>query len=110
MALRAARIVSPTNSRRLRLRTAARTGVESVRWLLAASFDQAALMQALQHDLEQILITPSGKQAGPELTQYREVEARIAKLQAEGVLQVDPAAHRLGRLPVGQVLEEVKDG
>jgi hypothetical protein len=29
---------------------------------------------------------------------------------AEGVLQVDPAAYRLGRLPIRQVLEELKDG
>ena len=78
--------------------------------LLAAGLDQAALVQVLQHDLKQILIAPSGKQTGPELAQHGEVEARIVKLQAEGILQVNPAAHRLGRLPIGQVLEELKDG
>src|SRR4051812_28878772 len=78
--------------------------------LLATRLDQAALAQVLQHDLEQVLIASSGKQTGSELAQHGEVEARIAKLQAEGILQVDPTAHRLGRLPIGQVLEELKDG
>jgi hypothetical protein len=83
--------------------------VESVRCLPRA-LCQAALVQVLQHDLDQVLIAPSAKQAGSELAQHGEVEAWIAKLQAEGVFQVDPAAHRLDRLPVGQVLEELKDG
>jgi hypothetical protein len=87
-----------------------RQNVGGVGALLAARLDQAAFAQALQHDLEQTLIASPGEQAGPELAQHGEVEARILKVQAEGVLQVDPAAHRLGRLPVGQVLEELKDG
>ena len=78
--------------------------------LLAARLDQAALAQVLQHDLEQVLIVFSGKQARSELTENGKVKARILKLQAQGVLQVDPTAHRLGRLPVGQVLEELKHG
>jgi hypothetical protein len=83
--------------------------VESVRCLPRA-LCQAALVQVLQHDLEQVLIASSGKQAGPELAQHGEVETRIGRFQAEGILQVDPAAYRLGCLPVGQVLEELKDG
>ena len=67
--------------------------------LLATCPDQAALVQVLQHDLKQILIASPGEQAGPEFAQHGEVEARIAKLQTQGVLQVDPAAYRLGRLP-----------
>ena len=67
--------------------------------MLAARLDQAALAQVLQHDLEQVLIVFSGKQARSELTENGKVKARILKVQAQGVLQVDPTAHRLGRLP-----------
>src|SRR5512132_540740 len=65
-----------------------RQNVGGVGALLAARLDQAALAQALQHDLEQALILSPGNQAGSEFTQNGEVEARILKLQAQGVLQV----------------------
>jgi hypothetical protein len=42
--------------------------VSGVGALPAARLDQAALAQALQHDLEQVLILSPGKQTGSELT------------------------------------------
>src|SRR4051794_9609594 len=47
--------------------------------LLAARLDQAALAQVLQHNLEQVLIVFSGKQARSELTENGKVKARILK-------------------------------
>lgn len=36
------------------------------------------------------------------------VEPRVVQLQGEGVLEVDPAPDRLGRLPVGEVEQELQ--
>ena len=49
------------------------------------------------------------KQAGPELRQHREIEARAAQLQAQGILPADPGAHRLGGLPIRQSLRKRHD-
>src|SRR4051812_33688366 len=51
-----------------------RQNVSGVGALLAACLDQAALAQVLQHDLEQVLIVFSGKQARSELTENGEVK------------------------------------
>ncbi len=36
------------------------------------------------------------------------VEARIAELKAEGILPIQPAAHRIRRLPIRQPLHELQ--
>ena len=48
-------------------------------------------------------------QAGAKLAQHGVIEARIGQLQAEQVFPVDPAAHRVGGLPVGQPFHELHE-
>ena len=50
-----------------------------------------------------------GHQPRPELGQHAEVEAGVGQLEPERILPVDPGAHRVGRLPVAEVLEELED-
>lgn len=63
-----------------------------------------------QHRVEQHLLRPALDQAGPELAQHGAVKARVGQGQRQGILPVDPAAHRLGRLTVGQALGELEQG
>jgi hypothetical protein len=44
-----------------------------------------------------------------EFAQHRGVEACVVQLQAQGILPVDPRAHRVGGLVVGEVLGELQE-
>jgi hypothetical protein len=68
------------------------------------------LAAAVQNGVQQWLFGGAADQACAELTKYGEVEAGFRQFQAEGVLPVDAGADGIGRLPVGQVLDELKDG
>jgi hypothetical protein len=46
--------------------------------------------------------------AGAELGQHAEMEARIGQLKPQRILPVNPAAHRIGGLPVTEVLQKLK--
>ena len=63
-----------------------------------------------QHRVEQHLLRPTLDQMGSELAQHGAVEARVGQRQRQGILPVDPAADRLGRLTVGQPLGELEQG
>ena len=71
-------------------------------------FYQAGLLQPGQQQIQQQLLPPAGHQPGPELAQHGKIEPRIGQLQAQAVLPVDPAPHRISRLPVRQVLSELQ--
>lgn len=51
----------------------------------------------------------SGTAGGAEVAQHAVMEARIVQFQGYRVLEVDPAAHGLGGLPVGQPEQELQD-
>ena len=108
---KAARIVSPTRSSRLRMRTAARTWVESVRCRPVA--DQSEFTASVQEGVEELQFGLAVDQAGAELAEHGVVEAGIGKFQGEGVLPVDPPADGVGGLAVGEafdVLENANHG
>ncbi|GAA2155661.1 hypothetical protein GCM10009760_55780 [Kitasatospora kazusensis] len=71
--------------------------------LPATRLDQAGLLQPGQHEIEEGVGPAVLGETLAEVGQHTVVEAGIVQLQAEGVLDVDAAAHRLGRLTVGQV-------
>jgi len=50
------------------------------------------------------------QQPPPELAQHRAIEPVVAEFQAQRVLPVDPAAHRLGRLAIRQPFAELQEG
>ena len=52
----------------------------------------------------------SRHQARAELAQHRAVEASVGKRQAEQILPVDPAPHRISRLPIRQPFCELQQG
>ncbi|QCX76974.1 hypothetical protein C9F11_16570 [Streptomyces sp. YIM 121038] len=62
----------------------------------------------LQDVVEDLLPRFRLDQPGAELAEYGVVEARVGKLQAQGVFPVDPGPHRQGRLPIGQPLGELE--
>ena len=70
--------------------------------------DQAELAQPGQQRLQQRRLHPAFDQPGPELAQHAEIEPLIVQLQAQAVLPVQPAPHRIGGLPVGQVPGELQ--
>ena len=78
--------------------------------LPAARLEQAPRLAGLQQLAQQPLLGAAREQARAELAQHRVVEAGVGQLQPEQVLPVDPRPHRLGGLPVGQVLAELQDG
>ena len=86
-----------------------RDDVRGVGALLAARPDQALSRQLCQQRVQHHLLQAVGGDPGPELGQHRMVKARIATRQAQRVLPVDPGAHRLGGLTVGEVLRLLED-
>ena len=76
--------------------------------LLAARLDQALGHQPCQQRIQHHLLQPGPGHPAPELGQHRVVKARVIDWQAEQVLPVDPGPHRLGRLPVGEVLRPLQ--
>ena len=77
--------------------------------MLAARLEQSLVTKARQQRIEQDWAEIPVDQPPPELAQHREVEARVGQLQAEAVFPIDPAAHRLGRLSVGQAFDVLEN-
>jgi hypothetical protein len=71
---------------------------------------QAQLFEPVQQQVEDCPVHIPGHQPAPELAQHREIKALIIQRQAQAVLPVQPPPHRIGRLPVGQVLSELQHG
>ena len=78
--------------------------------LPAAHLEQAELPTAHEQLLEQALLSTALDQPGAELAQHRGIKARIGQLEAKQVLPIDPGAHRLGGLSIGQVFAELQQG
>ena len=99
----AARTVSPASSSRFRSRTAQHMGGIGALPLPAAPTRPSAASRASSASSAP---SPSriGDLPGRNSLSTRVVEPRIIQLQAQAVLPVDPAPHRIGGLPVGQVL------
>ncbi|GGL60238.1 hypothetical protein GCM10014719_71680 [Planomonospora parontospora subsp. antibiotica] len=72
--------------------------------LTPAAPQKAQLTQPLQEQLKDVFLLAVRDQAGAKAAEHREVEPRIGQLQAQRVLPLDPAPHRVGGLPIGQVL------
>jgi hypothetical protein len=53
--------------------------------------------------------SPRVDQPLPKPGQHRVIKPRISQLQAQGVLPVDPAPHRIRGLPISQILGELQD-
>jgi hypothetical protein len=76
--------------------------------LPAPLLEPATGARLLQYQVEQAPLGPTGHQTGAELGEHRMVEAGVGQLQAEGILPVQPAAHRIRRLAVGQPFHELQ--
>jgi hypothetical protein len=77
--------------------------------LLTPSLDQAVSLEVVKHPVQEQVLRPARYQARPELRQHAEVEARIGKLEPEGILPVDPRSHGISGLAIAEVLQELKD-
>ena len=78
--------------------------------LLPARLDQVFGRQPFQQRVQRRLLQPGVGDPVPELREHRVVEARVIERQPEQVLPVDPGPHRLGCLPVGELLRPLQDG
>jgi hypothetical protein len=76
--------------------------------LTGALAHQSGLLQALQRQIQQTVDAIVTGQALAEVGQHAVVEARIVQLHGQGVLEVHAAAHRLSRLTVRQVEQELQ--
>jgi hypothetical protein len=72
--------------------------------------DQAPLSQVPQQCVEQEPFSLAFNQTRAKLAQDCVVEARIGQRQAECILPVDPSAHRVSGLPIGQALHVLQHG
>ena len=70
--------------------------------------DQPGLLQPGQGQVKKPVRPPVHQQPVPEIAQHAVAEARIVEAGAERVLDVDPAPHRLGGVPVGQIEQELQ--
>jgi hypothetical protein len=70
--------------------------------------DQPGLLQPGQGQVKEPVRPPILQQPLAEVTQHAEMEAGIVELEAERVLEVDPAPHRLSGITIGQVEQELQ--
>jgi hypothetical protein len=79
-----------------------------VRPLRAALTHPAARDTLLQQGLQEQVLRAASQHPVAELREDREVKARIAQLQPQGILPVDASPHRLGRLAVREAFHELE--
>jgi hypothetical protein len=61
-------------------------------------------LEALQHRVQQQVLSPARDKAGAELRQHAEVEPGVGQLQPQGILPIDPAAHGISSLTIAELL------
>ena len=76
--------------------------------LAAPRFDQPQLHQPIQEHLKGHALQVMSDQSGPKLRQHAEIEAWIRQRQTQTVFPVDTPPHRVGGLPIGEVLRELQ--
>src|SRR5579871_2180010 len=72
--------------------------------------EQLALPKGAQHQVEELLLSPTGHQPAPELRQHRGIEAWIVEFQGQCVLPVDMTADRIGCLLIREPLDILHNG
>ncbi|GGX36334.1 hypothetical protein GCM10010341_67270 [Streptomyces noursei] len=80
-------------------------GVGALRGALA---HQPGFLQAGQREVEEAIGAVALGETVAEIGQHTVVEAGVVQLHGHRVLEVDPAAHRLGGLPVRQAEQELQ--
>ena len=85
-----------------------RQDVGGVGALGGALADQPGLLQPGQGQVKEPVRPPVLQQPVAEVAQHAVVEAGIVEVEAERVLEVDPAPHRLGGVAVGQAEQELQ--
>src|SRR5690242_12400282 len=63
-----------------------------------------------EHPVQQELVGVSRDQTLSELTEDGEIEPFVSQFQGEGIFPVNAGTHRLGRLSIRQILDELHDG
>jgi hypothetical protein len=63
----------------------------------------------LEHGLKQELLGPARYQAAAKLAQHRRIKAGILQFQGQQVFPIQPAAHRVRRLLIGQTFGKLQD-
>jgi hypothetical protein len=76
--------------------------------LLAASSDQALVLQARQQQVQGPLLQAMGEDSGAKLAQHPGVNTGLGQTQPKRIFPVDPQPDRVGRLPVSQVLRHLQ--
>ena len=85
-----------------------RDHVRGISALLPARLDQPVRRQLRQQRVQHRLLQPVPGDPAAELAQHAVIEPRISQPQPERVLPVQPGPHRLGRLPVSQLLAHLQ--
>jgi hypothetical protein len=87
-----------------------RQDMGGIRALSPSSLEQMMRRSDFQDRVQQQHLGRSRDQTRAELAQHRTVEAGVSKRQAEQILPIDPAAHRISRLSVRQLFCELQQG
>ena len=85
-----------------------RQDVGGVGALGGAVADQPGLLQPGQGQVKKPVRPPVHQQPVAEIAQHAAVEAQIVEVEAERVLEVDPASHRLGSVTVREIEQELQ--
>ena len=83
--------------------------VRRVTALPSTGLQQAARLGDGQDRIEEPALRAVCEEPRAELAEHGVIKADVGELQAEHVLPVDPGAHRVGGLPVGQPFHELQE-
>lgn len=75
----------------------------------AALGHQTERLHPVQGQVQELIGAVSDKDPVTKVGQHAVVKARVIEFQCQRVLDVDPASHCFGHLPVGQVEQELQD-
>jgi hypothetical protein len=77
--------------------------------LTPTCFEPAVFFAESQHRVQEAFFSGEGHQTRPKFTQDRLIKSRISQFQTQGILPVEPTAHRISSLPIGQILHQLED-
>lgn len=76
--------------------------------LPSALFDHSCVTYPVQGQGQELVGAVVLAQAVAEVREHAVVETGVVQVHGQGVREVDPAPHRLGRLPVGEAEQELQ--
>src|SRR5438034_5404996 len=87
-----------------------RDNMSGVGSLPTSSLQKTTLLEQLQHEIEQPLLSSTTYQPAPKFTEDGEVKAWVGKFKTEHVFPVNAGANSVGGLPISKLFNELHYG